>query len=72
MLRRNLDVANGLANGKLGTCEGFKTNDEGDVTDVLVKIDGEDGNREIQRCTADFEVGANIFFTRSQFPLTLG
>lgn len=71
MLKRNIDVANGLTNGSMGIVKKIEVT-EGRVVGVTVEFDKPKAERTIERVSADFEVSKDIFFTRTQFPLTLG
>ncbi len=71
MLRRNIDMSRGLANGAIGTVLSLKP-DNIKPTSILVQFEGMDMPAEIPRVTADFELTPRLIATWSQFPLTLG
>ncbi|CAF1099646.1 unnamed protein product, partial [Brachionus calyciflorus] len=75
MLRRNLDIENGLCNGIIGTIKGIINNEKGLSTKVKIAFDDLYEKYKIistiERFSADFELSTNIYITRKQFPLIL-
>jgi ubiquitin C-terminal hydrolase len=71
MLRRNMDMQNGLVNGVMGTVTDFKTDRDGVVCQVIVLFDGKEDPLPIDRVRVKFEVTKNIYVHRQQFALCL-
>ena len=71
MLRRNIDVAEGMCNGAIGTVTDICYNNNNYVTAIYVKFDNKEETVKIKRIRAQFEIRKNICVTRRQFPLCL-
>lgn len=72
ILKRNIDVERGLANGSLGTVTKLNYNlDNSEILSLNIKFDNIDAEVEIERITADFEYQKRIYASRTQFPLSL-
>ena len=70
MLRKNIDIPNGLCNGAIGTLVDIVEMD-GEVDHLVISFNGV--NHRIERTQSDFFIYPNnlIKVTRSQFPVTL-
>ncbi len=66
MLKRNIDVAQGLVNGVIGTVVDLRPNSI-NPTSIWVELQSNGARVEIRRVTADFELSQNIIATWSQF-----
>jgi ATP-dependent DNA helicase PIF1 len=70
MLRSNIDVDYGLANGAIGNVTEIKYSEKF-VQSIIIKFDNLNKDYELKRVTQDFEIRKNEYVSRSQFPLTL-
>ena len=70
MLKKNIDVGNGLCNGALGivTNIGFKCNKTVDY--ITIRLDSTDQEVDIERVNSDYEYQKNHYISRRQFPLS--
>ena len=73
MLRKNLDTANGLVNGSMGTVVGFvRAAGSETVTQVSVQFDDVPGVVNISRDSGKVQIYAGCFLRRNQFPIVVG
>eukprot|EP00913_Durusdinium_trenchii_P021087 g19816.t1 len=81
MLRKNMDVQDGLVNGARGVVQHIDVHESGEVQKIWVKFEKDAGSRwqrnnqcasvAIQRCTASFQDKDGDKAERRQFPLVL-
>ena len=71
MLRKNLDVANKLVNGSMGTLVEV-VYDKYEVIQLLkIKFDNHDNVINVERDLRKIQIYSNAFLYRKQFPLTI-
>jgi len=72
MLRRNIQVEKGLVNGAMGTVMGFKRElGSKKITEIEILFDGADQAELIKPFSVKFELSANVYVERQQFPIVL-
>lgn len=71
MLRRNLDVGEGLVNGSIGTVVDVPTLSDGIVDKLLVQFDDLEEQTEIYRDQRKVMIYPDAYLFRKQFPLSL-
>jgi ATP-dependent DNA helicase PIF1 len=70
MLRRNIDMENGLVNGSIGTIQSFEFEANGQVKKLDISFDN-GYNTKLSRYNVPFELMKGIYVHRKQFPVTL-
>ena len=71
MLRKNLDVTNGLVNGSMGTVIDVVYDKHEDIQLLKMKFDFYSSEIDIARDTRKIQIYSNAYLYRKQFPLTI-
>lgn len=70
MLKKNIDVDNGLCNGALAMVTNICFDSNNNVDYITVRLDTTNQEVDIERVVSDYEFQKNHYVSRKQFPLS--